>query len=117
MDNYNNIFSVSRKEYTAFIEQIKNECKRVEVEKLDKWTTATKVYSIKTNKCLCSRVSSENRVEGQEHIPERYYVFEMPDADERKAPIPKIRLNLETREEVQAFFNAISKMRKEHEND
>jgi len=41
----------------------------------------------------------------------------MPDNDERRAPIPKMKLVLETREEVQAFFDAISKMNKEHKND
>jgi len=41
----------------------------------------------------------------------------MPDDDERREPIPKIKLELETREEVQAFFDAISKINKEHKND
>ena len=41
----------------------------------------------------------------------------MPDDDERRNPIPKMKVVLETREEVQKFFDAISKANKENKND
>ena len=41
----------------------------------------------------------------------------MPDDDERCKPIPKLKLNLKTREEVQAFFNILSKMNKENKEN
>ena len=116
MDNFYDIFSVSRKEYIGFLEQIKPENKKIETERHD-WITTTKVYSKKTNKCLCSRVTYSERVEGEECKPERYYIFEMPDDDERREPLRKVKLNLKTKEEVQAFFNALSKMRKVEKHD
>ena len=114
---FKDIFSVDRKEYVAFLEQIKSENKRIEEVELNKWTTVVKTFSTKTNKCLCSRVSYKERTEGEERQPERYYIFEMPDDDERAPAIPKYQLKLETPQQVQAFVDLIAKLRKEKEND
>lgn len=114
---HKNIFEVDRKDYTSFLEQIKPECRYIDIIDLSKWSTATKVFSIKTNKCLCSRISYKERVEGQKPESEKYFIFEMPESDERREPIPKIQLHLETPEQVQAFFNIISEISKENKND
>ena len=111
------LFSVTRNEYKVFVEQIKPECRRVETIELNRTSTAVKVFSKKTGKCLCSRVSYEPLVEGEERRPEEYYIFEMPDDDERQAYKPKAQLVLETREEVQAFVNLMSKLQKEKEQN
>lgn len=109
---YNDIFSVSRQEYISFVEQIKPEYRKIETID-NKDSIITNLISKKTNKCLCSRLSYNK----ESNKPEEYFIFEMPDNDERQAPIPKYQLKLNTREEVQAFFNAISTLRKEHKND
>lgn len=111
--NYN-IYEVTRNEYKGFVEQIKPECRRVEIIEIDKAHTAAKIFSIKTGKCLCSRISYTT--EYGESEPEKYYVFEMPDKDERQAPIPKQQIVLETKEEVQAFFDFLAKKAKEENN-
>ena len=41
----------------------------------------------------------------------------MPDDNERKAPTPVCKINLKTKEEVQAFFDFINKQQKEKKND
>ena len=56
-----------------------------------------------TNKLLCAREYCS-----LEDVPEKYYIFEIPDNDERQAPIPKYQLKLETKEEVQAFFDFLA---------
>lgn len=105
---YKDIYSVTRQEYTAFIEQIKPEFKEIKnITYEDK--KETQVFSKKTGKHLCSRIGSENTTE-------KYYIFEMPEIEERQKPIPKIKLNLETKEEVQAFFSALNKLM-EKKND
>jgi len=38
----------------------------------------------------------------------KYYVITMPDDDERKAPPRKRKIELQTREEVEAFFKIIN---------
>lgn len=107
----NSIYEVTRNEYKGFIEQIKPECKRVETVEIDKTHTATKTFSINTGKCLCSRLTYTADYGKPE--PEKYYVFEMPENYERQAPIPKQQIVLETKEEVQAFFDFLAKKAKE----
>ena len=109
-----NLYEVSRNEYRGFIEQIKPECRRVEIEKVDKEHTAAKIFSINTGKCLCSRVTYS--VDYGTPDPEKYYVFEMPENYERQAPIPKQQIVLETKEEVQAFFDFLAEKIKKENN-
>ena len=110
----NSIYEVTREDYKAFVEQIKHGAGRVETITAKSYQFSN-IISQKTGKRLCGRKTfiGEN---SHKHIPEKYYIYEMPDDDERCAPIPKLRLHLETREEVQAFFNILSKMDKEKNN-
>ena len=110
-----NIFEVSRNEYKGFVEEIKPECRRVEVVQISNNHMAAKIYSKKTGKCLCSRVAYCGKSDEPE--PEKYYIFEMPDDDESQASIPVRQLVLSSKEEVQAFFDALSKLNKEKQND
>ena len=93
----NSIYEVTREDYKGFVNQIKPECRDVKIEKIGTTHVAAKVFSKKTG--------------------EKYYIFEMPDWDERCEPVPVRKLVLETKEEVQAFFDAIAKLQKEKQND
>lgn len=108
------IYEVTRDDYKGFVNEIKPEFRDIRVEDIGVSHIAAKIYSKKTGKCLCSRVGvkPDSGFEG----PEKYYIFEMPDNDERRAPTPVYKLQLETKEEVQAFFDFINKQ-KEKEND
>ena len=97
------IFSVTRDDYVGFLDQIRPDCRKIDRVEDDNGTTLN-VYSIKTNKLRCSRyVPKEDGIE-------EFYVIEMPDDDERCAPRPKQKIVLETREEVQAFFDILNKI-------
>lgn len=108
------IYEVTRDEYKGFVDQIKPEFREVKVEDTGVSHIAAKIYSKKTGKCLCSRLAykPDSGFEG----PEKYYIFEMPDNDERCAPTPVLKINLKTKEEVQAFFDIIAKKNKEKNN-
>ena len=41
----------------------------------------------------------------------------MPADDERVEPKPVVQVKLETKEEVQAFFDALAKLQGEHKNE
>ena len=110
MIEFRNIFEVSRDEYKSFVNELKPEIRKVEVEQINKTHTAAKIYSKKTGKCLCSRVAYS--VDYGEPDPEKYYIFEIPDDDERLPPIPVQRIVLTSKEEVQAFFDAVAKLQK-----
>ena len=111
----NSIYEVYRDDYKGFVNQIKPECREIKIEDIGTTHVAFKIFSKKNNKCLCSRVACKPESGFEE--PEKYYIFEMPDDDERCAPIPVYKLNLESKEEVQAFFDAVAKLQKEHSND
>lgn len=100
MDNIE-IFEVTRADYKAFVERLipgKGEVVNDEENFI-------KMRSRKTGKYWCGR-----RKIGEE--PEQYFIFEYPDPDEWGEPIPKVRLVLETAEEVQAVIDALAEMRK-----
>lgn len=108
------IYEVTRTEYMGFVEQIKPECRQIEVVEIDPIHTATKIFSKNTGKCLCSRITYTAEYGDPE--PEIYYVFEMPEPEERQAPIPKIKITLKSKEEVQKFFDYFAK-NKEKKDD
>ena len=109
------IYEVTREDYKSFIEQIKQECRRVETVKINDKFTAVKVFSNRTGKHLASRIyDSRESVTNRE--PERYYIFELPNPNETIPPIPKVKVVLETKEQVQALIDGLKRMR-ENNND
>lgn len=102
----NELYKVTRDEYTGFLYQIKPECRLTQVEKLDN-CQIIKTVSNKSGRHFCSRVIYEDG-------NEEYYAFEMPDKEERNDKTIAIdRYVLETKEEVQAFMDIMAKYRKQ----
>lgn len=101
----NSIFLVEREDYKSFVERLNHDSYEVREEELNRTSTATKIYSKKTGKCLCSRISSKEE-------PEKYFIFEFPDNDEWGPPIPKRKVILETKEQVQKLFDLIGAKKK-----
>ncbi len=104
------IYEVTRDEYIGFVEQIKPDARDVQVVHIDDDHVAAHIYSKNTGKHLCSRVACSNESKNE---PERYYVINMPEPEERKPPIPKRKIVLTTKEEVQALMDFLSKKSKE----
>ena len=109
MAKNNSIYEVTRDDYKSFVEQIKPECREVKTMSLPH-KTITRIFSKASGICLCSRASYHD-----DKRREKYYIFNMPAPEERNAPVPHVKLELKTKEEVQAVFDAFSKMRKERE--
>ena len=105
----NSIYEVTRDEYAGFIGQLNKE--KCDVEQFyENNMTIIKIRSKATNTHFCTRIIPED---GEEH----YYVFNMPADDERVVPKPVMKVTLDTKEEVQAFFNALNKLQKEKKDD
>ena len=98
----NEIYEVTRDEYAGFIGQLNKEMMDVE-QFYQEDVTFIKIKSKNTGIHLCTRIIPD---EGEEH----YYVFNMPADDERIAPKPVMKIQLDTKEEVQAFFDALNKL-------
>jgi len=106
----NSIYEVERNDYAAYLGQLKKDC-----ADLEKYETEHEVFiklrSIKTGKHLTTRIISND---GDEH----YFIFNYPDDDERVPPRPVQQITLETKEEVQKFFEILNKaQRGEYTND
>ncbi len=103
------IYEVERNEYAGFIGQLNKQ--KCEVEQLyEEDRTIINIKSKATNTLLCKRVIPESGLE-------QYYVYNMPADDERVAPKPVQIFNLETKEEVQAFFEILNKLQEHKAND
>ena len=102
----NNVYEVERDEYATFIGQLNKQMMDIEDQTLQN-CTYLKIRSKKTNKHLCTRVIDHETGE------EKYFIFTYPDEDERIEPIPVRKITLETKEEVQAFFDALNKLQME----
>ena len=103
------IYQVERDDYVGFVRQLKpDSCDMKVIENSD--YTIAEMYSKLTGALLCSR-----KVPVDEDAETLYYIYTMPEPSERQAAKPVRKLRLETREEVQAFFDVISKIYKEND--
>ncbi len=102
-------YEVNRNDYKEFISTIKSDCRDIRIENISDVRQAANVYSKKTNKLLCGR---EYNIQDVERMPEKYYIYSTPDAEESVPARGKIQITLETKEEVQKFFDYLSKQEK-----
>ena len=101
----NSIYEVERNDYVGFIGQLNKEM--CDVEKFyEQDMTILKIKSKTTGTHFCTRIIPQS---GEEH----YYVFNMPADNERIEPRGVRQITLETKEEVQAFFDALNKLQSE----
>lgn len=100
------IFEVTRDDYVCFLDQIRKDMITTEMDSTEQYNII-KVISKNTNTVLCARYIPIN--DDQET---HFYVFTYPEDNELQAPISRRKIVLETREEVQAFFDILAKIQK-----
>ena len=101
----NNIYEVERDDYVGFIDQLcKDKCTLK--QESNEGTIWYKFFSKTYGNLLCVREIYKN---GEEH----YYIFDMPKPEERHAAPAKRKIVLENKEEVQSFFDILSKITQE----
>lgn len=104
------LYEVTRAEYSSLVETIKPEVREIMQYVIDDYKYID-IYSKNTHQKLTSRVTYIG--DNQSHTSEKYYIYNLPTAQERLADIPKYKLELKTREEVQAFLDALARLNKE----
>lgn len=107
----NDIYEVSRAEYANFIQTIKPESRRVEQTLTEDGIEIVKIFGKYSGKHFTTRVTYTP--DAKKYEPEKYYIYELPDADEGIAPQPHVKVTLETKEEVQAFLQGMKKLKEE----
>ena len=103
----NSIYEVTRDEYVGFLDQIKPEARRNEKIEEEQYIVLN-TYSKNTDTLFCARKipCDENDTD------EIYYVYNMPQDDERQLPKVKRKIVLENKEEVQAFLDVLGKLQR-----
>ena len=105
----NSIYEVERDEYVGFIGQLNKQMCDVE-QFYEEDMTIMKIKSKATGTHFCTRIIPED---GEEH----YFIFNMPADNERVEPKPVMKITLNTKEEVQTFFDALNKLQLEAKKD
>ena len=101
--NENDIYEVDRDEYAGVIGQINPQTSDVETFH-EEWGTSIKIKN-KDGVHFTTRLIP---YDGEE----TYYVFNLPYGEDRLPPKAVRKVVLETREEVEHFFNALSQLQK-----
>ena len=103
----NSIYEVDRDDYIGFLGQLNKTMMDVE-QFYEQDCSIIKIKSKKTGTHLCTNIipSDEN---------EHYYIFNMPLDEERVEPKPVLKITLNNKDEVQAFFNALNQLQQEKE--
>ena len=105
----NSIYEVTRDEYAGFIGGLKKDA--CEVEQIyDEHMTIMKIKSKARGTHFCTRVIPDDDVE-------HYYIFNMPLAEESVPNKPVLKISLDTKEDVQAFFDVLNKLQQEAHKD
>ena len=97
------IYEVGRDEYVGLVSTMRTDCFDMEKEHLEQ-CTIIKLVNKKTGQLMTKRII-------QDDGNEQYFIYELPQADEKNPPKPIRRITLETKEEVQEFFDALNQLR------
>lgn len=101
------IYEVEKEDYLGFLQTLKPECCIESQEKIDDWHYEIIESSKKTGKIFCEKIVTLD-LKQEYVIAERYYIINLPEADESQEPKGKLRIELKTPEELRAFFKLIS---------
>lgn len=101
---YNDIYEVERDQYAGLIGEMKTDCFDMEKEYNDEYTSV-RLVSKATNTLITERLIYEDGTE-------KYYIYNLPQNEERLAPKKIRKYELQTKEEVQAFFEVLNKLQK-----
>ena len=103
-----NIYEVDRDDYAGVIRQINPKTSEVETFH-EKYGTVIKIKN-KEGLHFTTRIIPED---GEE----KYYVFNLPRGNDALPPKPVRKIVLETKEEVQHFFEALGQLQRGIKND
>jgi hypothetical protein len=104
---YMNVYEVERDDYVGYVHQLKKDKVHSTQIHNDDDTSYLKIYSNTTDTLL-----AEQFFDGEEL---HYFIYVMPEDDERQAAPAVRRIVLETPEEVEAFFKVLNEVTKKND--
>ena len=99
------IYEVDRNEYVGLIGEMKTSCFDM-IKEYQENDIIIKLVNKTTNKIMTERIIHDDQ-------SEQYYIYELPNDTERQPPKKIRQYILESKEEVQAFFDILNKLQKE----
>lgn len=104
------VYMVTRDEFKGFIDELKPECIEYKVYQNEDMKVIRIFAKDDYERCFAEQV-----IKPEEII---YFIYELPKDEERNAPKPIRKVVLETKEEVQRFFEILAQIQKgEQPND
>ena len=104
------IYEVERDQYAGLIGEMKTSCFHMDTSYQEDKTIIT-LTSKATGKLITKRIID---ADGNE----TYFIYDLPENSERLAPKKIRKYELQTKEEVQAFFDFLAKkIKEENKND
>lgn len=97
------LYSVTRDEYVGFVKQLIPQNMHTEHIENDDETASLKIYANRDDTLLAEQYLNSDGIY-------EYYVYNMPANEDRCAAKPVQKIVLETKEEVQAFFDILQKV-------
>jgi hypothetical protein len=101
---FEEIYKVEQEEYSSFLDQIIPEARKIETTDIDEDRVGVVVYSKNTNTPLCGRIVNVEK----DDEPDIYYIFNMPQDNERRAARAIRKIELTDREQVETLLKFIT---------
>lgn len=104
------IFEVTRMDYKSFLRSVKPEYRVFKKEAVSDRREAMNMYSGINNVLLGGR--EYDIIDDDNRMSEKYYIYNLPCAEESVPPQPVVQVVLETKEEVQQFLDYYQKLKR-----
>ena len=108
------IYEVTQEEYLDFIKTLKPQCFTENQKQIDDWHYEITEISNLTNKLICKKIVTLDLAK-KYVTDQRYYIIELPEAEESQEPTGTLHIELKTPEELKTFFKIISECSKKHD--
>ena len=105
------IYEVEKDEYLSFCQTLNPHSCTETQNQIDDWHYEIIETSNLTNKILCKKMVTLD-LKKEYVADQRYYIINLPEAEESHEPTGKMHIELKTPEEIKAFFKIISECSK-----
>ena len=104
------VYEVTREDYTNFLSQIKAACKDTKIVGKEGPYTEINTFSVDGARHFATRTITS--IKNEDRSEEKYYIIDMPLTEESLPPKVIRKITLETKEEVQTFLDILAKIQR-----
>ena len=101
------IYEVEHRDYIGFLDRLKTNCYTEQQHQIDDFNYQIIKISKLTHNILCKKKMTLDKEKQYVEI-EKYYIINLPEAEELREPKRKLHIELKTKDQLQAFFKILS---------